>query len=537
MENHNGRKYVAYIRKSTDVEDKQELSLEAQRGIINDFAAKEHLNIVKWFEEKKSAKNPGRPLFNEMMSLLQESPRSTLGILAHKPDRLSRNWTDVGLICEIWDKQNLDLNFVTGRFENNAQGKAMFGMQALMAKWYVDNLGEETKKGLNERVRLGFFPGVPPLGYLTRKEYLVLTGKESDIREIDPSRAPIIKKAFEYYDLGKYSLDGIVKWAYAEGFRGRGTPRRPPTKVGKGAWYNILTSHFYYGYFEWNKVIHKGTHHPIVNYDLWQRVQERLRLKGHSFQRLYLFPFKLKQMKCGGCGGGITAEQKFQMFCTNCRHKFHYPNKRKCPKCKTLIKDMVSPQRLHYIFYHCTRSRFKECDQKSVTHEYLENTFAEALGKIVLPPELDEVFREELKAGLKDEQNLRDVSLQNLNKNLGIVTEKLDRLLELYINKQLEKDLFDKKKEEYETEKRGLEIQIEKYKRLDKKWFDTALLYLELSSKAKELFQKASDEKKNELLSFVFQNLVLKEKKVDITYKKPFDIMVKCQESSIQLPR
>lgn len=535
MDIQNQRRYIAYIRKSTDVEDKQELSLEAQRGLITDYANKQHLNITRWFEEKRSAKQPGRPIFNEVMSLLQKAPTNTLGILAHKPDRLTRNWTDVGLICQIWDEYNLDLNFVTGRFENNAQGKAMFGMQALMAKWYVDNLGEETKKGLNERVKNGFFPGVPPLGYLTRKEYLKLTGKESDKREIDPSKAPLIKRAFEYYDLGKYSLDSIVEWAYSEGFRGRGTPKRPPGKVGKGAWYHLLTNHFYYGYFEWNKVIHKGTHEPIVDHDLWARVQERLRSKGHSFQRLYSFPFKLHQMRCGECGGSITAEQKFQMFCSNCRYKFHYPNKTKCPKCKTLIKDMDNPQYLNYTFYHCTRSRFKECSQKSVTHEYLEKIFEEALEKIILPPELDEVFREELKVGLKEEENLRDVSLQNLNKNLGIVQEKHNRLLELYINNELKKDLFEKQNEKYDAEKMAIELQIEKYKKLDEKWFKTAVLYLELSSRAKELFQKANSERKNELLSFVFQNLVLKDKKVDITYKKPFDTMVKCQESSIQL--
>jgi len=536
MKIQNQKQFVAYIRKSTDVEDKQELSLEAQTDLIKKYAEQERLNIVRWFEEKKSAKAPGRPIFNEMMTLLGQTGKGNYGLIAHKPDRLTRNWTDLGMICQIWTDNSLDLVFLTGSFENNAQGQAMFGMQALMAKYYVDNLGEETKKGLNQRVSHGFFPGVPPLGYLTRKEYMQVTGQESDKREQDPTRAPIIKKAFEYYDLGKYSIEGIVEWTYQQGFRGRTTSKRPAGKVGKGAWYNILTNPFYYGYFEWNGKIHKGTHKPIVDFDLWNRVQERLRSKGHSFQRLYLFPFKLKQMKCGECGAGITAEQKFQMFCTKCRHKFHYPHKTKCPKCKMPINKMVNPQCLHYIFYHCTRSRFKECTQKSVTHEYLEETLANALEKIRLPPELDEIFRQELKVGLKEEQNLRDVSLQNLNKQLGIVREKHDRLLELYITRDLNKDLFDKQNEKYELEKRDLEIQIEKYKQLDKKWFNTAVLYLELSSRAKELFQKANNERKNELLSFVFQNLVLKEKKVDITYKKPFDIMVKCQESSIQLP-
>ena len=92
----------------------------------------------------------------------------------------------------------------------------MFGLQALMAKWQIDNLSEETKKGQRESIRRGFFPGIPPLGYLTKMEYLKLTSNETDVREIDPLRAPIVKRAFEYYDIGKFSLKGIVEWAYEQ---------------------------------------------------------------------------------------------------------------------------------------------------------------------------------------------------------------------------------------------------------------------------------------------------------------------------------
>src|SRR3989338_7729190 len=180
-------RYFAYIRKSTDVEDKQELSLEAQRHEIELFASKEHLNIIKWFEEKRSAKAPGRPDFNVMMDLLKQGCAN--GLISHKPDRFARNWTDIGLICETWKEKNLDLVCVTGRFQNNAQGHAMFGLQALMAKWQIDNLSEETKKGQRESIRRGFFPGIPPLGYLTKMEYLKLTSNETDVREIDPLRA------------------------------------------------------------------------------------------------------------------------------------------------------------------------------------------------------------------------------------------------------------------------------------------------------------------------------------------------------------
>ena len=59
--------YFLYARKSTDVEDKQVLSIEAQLVELRELARDEHIEIVEELIEKKSAKMPGRPVFNEML--------------------------------------------------------------------------------------------------------------------------------------------------------------------------------------------------------------------------------------------------------------------------------------------------------------------------------------------------------------------------------------------------------------------------------------------------------------------------------------
>ena len=56
-------KYFLYARKSTDVEDKQILSIEAQLAELREIAKRDNLNITEEFVEKKSAKKPGRPMF------------------------------------------------------------------------------------------------------------------------------------------------------------------------------------------------------------------------------------------------------------------------------------------------------------------------------------------------------------------------------------------------------------------------------------------------------------------------------------------
>ena len=80
-------KFFLYARKSTDVEDKQVLSIEAQIAELRAFAKQESLNIVDVFIEKQSAKIPGRLIFGEMIKRIEKGEAD--GILAWHPDRLA----------------------------------------------------------------------------------------------------------------------------------------------------------------------------------------------------------------------------------------------------------------------------------------------------------------------------------------------------------------------------------------------------------------------------------------------------------------
>src|SRR3989339_1376300 len=88
--------YFLYARKSTDVEDKQILSIESQLAELRELAKRENLHIADEFIEKRSAKIPGRPVFNEMLKRIQAG--EVQGIICWKIDRLSRNPVDSGKI-------------------------------------------------------------------------------------------------------------------------------------------------------------------------------------------------------------------------------------------------------------------------------------------------------------------------------------------------------------------------------------------------------------------------------------------------------
>src|SRR3990167_2484767 len=166
-------KFFLYARKSTDEPDRQILSIEAQIHELKEFAEREHLEIVDTFIESQTAKEPGRPIFNQMLSLIEKGKAN--GVVAWHPDRLARNSVDGGRIIYLIDiAKVVALKFPTFWFEPTPQGKFMLSIAFGQSKYYVDNLSENVKRGLRQKVRRGEQSGQAPTGYLNDKANRVI---------------------------------------------------------------------------------------------------------------------------------------------------------------------------------------------------------------------------------------------------------------------------------------------------------------------------------------------------------------------------
>lgn len=178
-------KYFVYARKSTDSEEKQVLSIEAQLAELKEFAAKEKLEIASSLCESKTAKEPGRTVFGEMLERIEKGEAQ--GILAWHPDRLARNSVDGGRIIYLLDTGKLKtLKFPTFWFENTPQGKFMLSIAFGQSKYYIDNLSENIKRGYRQKLRKGIWPSFAPIGYLNNSRTKCI--------DIDSERGPLVRK-------------------------------------------------------------------------------------------------------------------------------------------------------------------------------------------------------------------------------------------------------------------------------------------------------------------------------------------------------
>jgi len=151
-------KYFIYCRKSTEEEERQILSIEAQLTELREYAKQNNLFVVREFTEKQSAKEPGRPIFNEMLSQIKKGEAN--GILAWNPDRLARNSIDGGRIIYLVDTGKIQsLKFPTFWFEPTPQGKFMLSVAFGQAKYYTDNLRENILRGIRQKIKTGRIAG------------------------------------------------------------------------------------------------------------------------------------------------------------------------------------------------------------------------------------------------------------------------------------------------------------------------------------------------------------------------------------------
>ncbi|PIP67446.1 MAG: hypothetical protein COW93_00045 [Parcubacteria group bacterium CG22_combo_CG10-13_8_21_14_all_41_9] len=469
-------RYIIYARKSTKSEERQIMSIESQLSELKEFAAKEKLEIVASLCEAQTAKEPGRMKFAEMLSFLESGKAD--GILSWNPDRLARNSIDGGQIIYLLDTGKIkDLKFPTHWFENTPQGKFMLNIAFGQSKYYVDNLAENIKRGHRAKLRKGIWPGFAPLGYANNH-------KTRDI-DVDTEKAPFIRKGFELYATGKYTLKQIARALKDIGLRSH-----KGNVLAVSCVQRMLSKSFYYGLFKFKGETHQGTHEPIITKKLFDKCQEVMKDRGHIKTRKAekTFPFR-GLLACGECGCAITAETQ----------KGHN-------------------------YYRCTKKR-EMCSQKYVREELLTEQVKSFLQKVSLSSQDAERILRELD---KDEQKAKESSfviVQNLKSELADIGKKLDKLLSAYLDEVITSEEYTAQKQKLLLHKVNLQEEIREIEDNGVSWLEPARAWIKSLNQAEKLLSSGDKSEMTTFLKQIGSNHILIDKSFSFSLKKPFQIL------------
>ncbi len=476
-------KYILYARKSTEEDDRQVLSIEAQLVELQEYAAKEKLEIVASFQEAKTAKEPGRMKFAEMLSLIERGKAD--GIISWHPDRLARNSVDGGKIIHFVDRGLIkSLKFPTFWFEATPQGLFMLNIAFGQSKYFVDNLRENVKRGLRQKIRNGVWPGWAPVGYLNNPKTRGI--------DVDSEKAPKVKKLFEMYATGAYTLHSLANWCKGKGLRGNLGKEIALSNV-----QSILQNIFYIGLMKYGGEIHEGHHEPLISKKLFDTCQEVMAKRGKFHHvRKNDFAF-LGLMKCASCGCSITAEKQ----------KGHH-------------------------YYRCTRKK-GPCQEK---HYLREEALAAQITSYLQKVSLSSQDTEKVLAALDSEQ---DKARQDAQSEVGVLKEqlasmetKLAKLLDIYLADALSTEGYAAKKQSLLSQKVSLSEKITDFETKGLSWLEPAREVVKSLHQATNLLSSPNPKEMTTFLKNIGSNHILRNRQFVFTPKIEYELVAERSEAN-----
>jgi site-specific DNA recombinase len=476
-------KYFLYARKSSEAEERQAMSIESQLVELDLYAQREGIKIAERFIESKSAKTPGRTEFNNMIEKIYSS-KEPIGIISWHPDRLARNSVDGGQIIYLIDIQKIcAMKFPTFWFEPTPQGLFMLQVAFGQSKYYSDNLSENIKRGLRQKLRRGEWPSFAPFGYVNNPK----------TRNIEPDsiKAKILAKLFKDYADGKESVESLRQRLSLYGiFNSKGG------MCSKSRIYLTLKNPVYIGKIRIKGELYEGTFPSIISNEVFEAVQARLHNnhRPRKSKNKHDFPFT-GLFKCEECGCSITAQYGKGLGGT-------------------------------YRYYRCTKKK-QACSQGYMQEYQVADQLRAELKKITLPESWYKTGLEQIQKWSEEEKIGQKALIQNIGNAILEVKRKLDKLVNGFLEGIIEKDTYLEKKEKLIIKKGDLEEQSKQFGEKAIVWVEHMMRWLEAAHQVESI---SKSENYGEIKLFVEKigsNCLLQDKKVKIKWNEPYLILSK----------
>ena len=475
------RQAVLYTRVSSKDQERGGFSIPAQRKLLRQYAEEQRLGVVAEFSDVESAGRAGRTKFGDMVRHLR-THKTCRAILVEKTDRLYRNLKDWVTLDELAVEVHLVKEGVVLSEDSVSSEKFVHGIKVLVAKNFIDNLSEEVRKGLNEKVRQGQWPARAPVGYQN------VTGADGKrIIVPDPDQGHLVAQVFDWCANDGHTLTELTTMAREVGL----VSRKTNEPLHRSRIHAMLRNPIYMGEFDWKGERHRGVHVPLVERETWSRAQEVL--SGRAPQRRkprrrHHFAFS-RQVHCGRCAD-------------DGKH-FH------------LVGEM---QKLKYVYYRCEECKRCGC-AIYIREQEIVDGFADALAQRT-PTDF---LLDEVASVLSGDVCQRSSSGQDRAADFEAELATLGDLLQMAYDDRLAGRIdsvhFDQRAAKWRRRMESLRHEIAELEAVRPVPRTEATRKLELQHLFELLRESADSRQRRALVAKLYSNSVWRDGKLEVTWK------------------
>lgn len=285
---------VIYARYSSDRQ--REESIEGQIRECTDYAMRNDITLIgSYIDRALSARTADRPDFQRMIA---DSAKGLFDVvLVYKLDRFSRDRYDSAHYKHVLKKNGVRVISIKENISDGPEGIILESMLEGYAEYYSAELAQKIRRGQYENAtKCMNNGGNTPLGYQV--------DKESGVLAIDPATAPVVQEIFTRYANGD-TISNIQKDLEARGIRSRRGNAYSVSVLS-----NLIKNRKYIGEYKYGDVITPDGIPAIIDKELFERVQNRMKANRKAPARSkaeeeYLLTTKLY---CGCCGRLMAGE-------------------------------------------------------------------------------------------------------------------------------------------------------------------------------------------------------------------------------------
>lgn len=481
-------KAILIARVSTEEQKEAGNSLPAQIIRLERYCQNKGFHILQICSFDESAYTNDRSEFDRIIDLILSQTEKII-VCCDKVDRLSRNIFDkrISILYEKALNDEIELHFISdGQIINSsisAVEKFQFGISLGLAKYYSDAISDNVKRAQEQKLRKGEWLSKAPYGYKN------ITKADNNTGIIlDEYEAHIIKKTFELYSTGAFSMDLLLAKLKTE--HGITWP--------KGTLGKILNNPFYYGVMIVKGKQYPHRYPPIISQNLFEQVQN---VKEGFHKKPYKYrgnPFIYRGLiRCGHCGLAITPE----------KHK-------------------------EYVYYHCTQYNGKH-GAKWLREEEITKQLGMVFKNLQMPEDILQQILETLNTLHQDKIEFHNKNFDRLTSEQKSLTKMMDNLYLDKLKGRITESEYDKFYQSLRDQLTDVTIQLEQLQDAEDNYYLTAKYVLELVNQAYDLFMSSEVEEKRQLIKLILSNVRLVDENIVYDAQKPFDLILKTTDSKL----